>query len=241
MERSCDRHCAHCLSKLCTHAIPIFAALGYDELTKIAGLTVHKDYAKGDIIVAEGGRPDFVAIVSQGSVKVSKYTLDGREQILYVFAEGDFFGEQNLLFDRPAAYSITSLEPLKLCLLYKRDFQALLQANPDIGVKIISELGERLGRLESAIQNMGVRSLEARISAVLLEFADRYGTKVPQGTLIHLPLSREGLASYVGIARETVSRKLSLLEEEGVIRSQGNKQILLLRREALEEAAGVGI
>ncbi|HAL73852.1 MAG TPA: hypothetical protein DCM45_02020 [Clostridiales bacterium] len=113
----------------------------------------------------------------------------------------------------------------------------MLQGNPEIAVKIISELGERLGRLENAVQNIGVRSLEARISAMLLEFADRYGTPHAEGTLIFLPLSREGLASYAGIARETVSRKLSLLEEEGIIRSIGNKKILLLRRDVLEERA----
>jgi len=237
MEPTCDLHCTHCLNKLCTHAIPIFSNLGYDDLKKIAGLTVHKDYGKGEIIVEEGGRPDFVAIVSQGSLKAAKYTLDGREQILYIFAEGDFFGEQFLLGDRAAAYSISALEPVKLCLLYRKDFHLLLHDNPEIGVEIISELGDRLARLESSVQNMGVRSLEARISAVLLEFADRYGTPHAEGTLIFLPLSREGLASYMGIARETVSRKLGLLEEEGIIRSIGNKKILLRQRSVLEERA----
>lgn len=237
MEKTCDRHCAHCLNKLCTHAIPIFSSLAYDELKKIAGLTVHKDYSKGEAIVEEGSHPDFVAIVSQGSLKAAKYTIDGREQILYVFAEGDFFGEQFLLNDRPAAFSIITLEPVKLCLLYRKDFHMLLQDNPEIAIKIIRELGDRLGRLENSMQNIGVRSLEARISAMLLEFADRYGSPHAEGTLIFLPLSREGLASYAGIARETVSRKLSLLEEEGVIRSIGNKKILLLKRSTLEERA----
>lgn len=237
MEKTCDRHCAHCLNKLCTHAIPIFSSLAYDDLKKIAGLTVHRDYGKGETIVEEGGRPDFVAIVSQGSLKAARYTMDGREQILYVFAEGDFFGEQFLLTDRPAAYQIITLEPVKLCLLYRKDFHLLLQDNPEIGVKIIGELGDRLARLESSVQNMGVRSLEARISAVLLEFADRYGVAHAEGTMIFLPLSREGLASYMGIARETVSRKLSLLEEEGIIRSIGNKKILLRQRAVLEERA----
>lgn len=234
MEKVCDRHCEHCLQKLCTHGIPIFSALDHDELKKIAGLTVHRNYVKSETIIAEGSRPDFVAIVSAGSAKASKYTIDGREQILYVFADGDFFGEQNLLFNRPATAAVIALEPLNLCLIYKKDFQVLIRDNPEIAVKIISELGERLARLENAVQNMGVRSLEARINAALLEFADRYGTQTASGTLIHLPLSREGLASYIGIARETVSRKLSLLEEEGVIRPIGNKKILLLDRAALE-------
>ncbi len=238
MPQSCDRHCAHCLEMLCTHGIPIFAGLEYDELQKIAGLTVHHSYAKGAVIVDEGSKPEFVAIINEGSVKASKYTPDGREQILYVFSEGDFFGEQNLLFDRTIHYNITALEPVKLCLLYKKDFQALLQDNPVIGSKIISELGERLAHLESAVQNMGVRSLEARISGVLLEMARKYGMPDPEGIVVRLPLSREGLANYIGIARETVSRKLGLLEDEGTIRTINNKTLLLLDRAALEAAAG---
>ena len=239
MEQPCERHCANCLRKLCTRGIPIFAGLAYDELAKISGLTVHLNYSKGAEIIAEGSQPDFVAIINEGSVKAGKYTIDGREQILYVFSEGDFFGEQNLLFDRPAFYSVTALEPVKLCLLYKKDFQALLQGNPDIGVKIISELGERLAHLESAVQNMGVRSLEARISAVLLELAAKYGRPAPEGIKVSLPLSREGLANYIGIARETFSRKIGLLEEEGIIRTINNKTLLITNRAALEESAGI--
>ncbi len=84
---------------------------------------------------------------------------------------------------------------------------------------------------------MGVRALEGRIGAALLEFADKYGTPAPGGTLVRLPFSREGLASYIGIARETVSRKLGQLESDGVIRSEGNRAILILDRTALEEVS----
>jgi CRP/FNR family transcriptional regulator, anaerobic regulatory protein len=241
MNDSCNRHCAHCLEKLCTRGIPIFAALEYSQLEKIASLTVHVDYPKGAVIIAENSLPDFVAIISQGSVKASKYTLDGREQILYVFAEGDFFGEQNLLFNRAAFYSVSALEPVNLCLLRRKDFQSLLQENPDIGIKIIEDLGWRLAHLENAVQNMGVRSLEARIGTVLLELASRYGTPDPEGILVRLPLSREGLANYIGVARETISRKLGQLEDDGVIRAIGSKSLLILKRQLLEETAGLNV
>jgi CRP/FNR family transcriptional regulator len=62
---------------------------------------------------------------------------------------------------------------------------------------------------------------------------------VPEGVLIRLPLSREGMASQLGIARETVSRKLSQLESDGVIRSISNKSILLLKLDALAAAADI--
>ena len=235
---TCGRDCSHCLEKLCTHGIPIFASLQLDQLEKIAGKTVHLAYAKDDVILEEGSHPDYVAILNEGSAKAARVTAEGREQILYVFSEGDFFGEQNLLFDRPSLYTVSALEAVELCLLYKKDFQALLEANPDIGMKIIGELGWRMSHLENAVRNMGVRSLESRIGAVLLELAGKYGTKRDDGVLIRMPLSREGFANYIGIARETVSRKLGLFEDEGLLRPVGARNLLIRDMEALKELAG---
>lgn len=239
MDSKCNRHCKHCLEKLCTRSIPIFAALERDQLEKIAGLTAHVTFEKGSVIIEENTVPDFVAIINSGSVKAIKYTPEGREQILYLFSEGDFFGEQNLLFSRPAFYNIVALEQVNLCLLYKQDFNKLLSENSDISMKIIGELGWRLAHMENAVQNMGVRSLEARISAVLLELSDKYGSDSPEGRLLNMPLSREGFANYIGIARETVSRKLGQLENDRIIQSIGNKTILIKNKEMLEEIAGL--
>jgi CRP/FNR family transcriptional regulator len=128
---------------------------------------------------------------------------------------------------------------VKTCILSKTQLQQLLYQYPDIAVKIIAELGERMARLENAMQGMGVRNVDNRIGGILLEFAAKYGSKTSNGTLIQLPLSREGIANYLGIARETVSRKLSQLESEGVIRSVNNKSILILNQEALDLIAGM--
>ena len=234
----CDRHCEHCLEKLCTHGIPIFASLDYTQLTHIAELTVHRNAARGEVIIEDGDCADFVAIIREGRVKAGKYTQDGREQILYMFDEGDFFGEQHLLSDRPSRYRVTALKATRLCLLYRKDFHTLLRTFPDIGIRIIGELGWRLSHLENAMQHIGVRNLDSRISLVLLELAARYGEETPEGTLLRLPFSRNGLASYIGIARETISRKMGQLESRQVIRSLTHRAILLKNRAALEESAG---
>jgi len=213
--------------------------LEYSQLEKIASLTVHNSYDKGSVIIEENSYPDFVAIINKGSVKAVKYTPDGREQILYLFSEGDFFGEHNLLFSRPSFYSVIALEKVDICFLYKQAFYSLLGENPDIGIKIIGEMGLRLAHLENAVQNMGVRSLENRISTVLLEFADKYGVAKPEGILLQLPISREGLANYIGIARETMSRKLGQMENDHIIQSLGNKKILIKNKEKLKASAGI--
>ena len=109
---------------------------------------------------------------------------------------------------------------------------------PEISIKILSELSERMYRLENAMQGMGVRNLDFRICTLLMEFSEKYGYKVEDGILIRMPLSREGIANYLGVARETISRKLGQLEKDGIIRSINNKSIMILDPDALKEATG---
>lgn len=100
----------------------------------------------------------------------------------------------------------------------------------------MEELSSRLDHLENVIESMGTKTVDSRISSVLLEFANKFGTSNSKGTLIELPLSREGIANYIGITRETVSRKMSILQDEGVLEIIGNKKLLILDRSALERA-----
>lgn len=231
-------HCGHCHNELCIRKVPIFSSMSPEEMEKIVDLINHKEFKKGEMMLHDGEKSESVIIINEGTAKAFKYTADGREQILYVFAEGDFFGEQNLLSDRTATYSVEALSPVKVCTLSKAQFQKMLYSYPDIAVKIIAELGERMARLENAMQGMGVRNVDNRIGGILMEFAAKYGTEMKDGLVIQLPLSREGIANYLGVARETVSRKLGQLENEGVIRSLNNKSILILDPKALAEIAG---
>lgn len=230
---------ARCGLEYCVQKVPVFSSLKSEDLVRVTSLIRHHDYHKGEILFSEKDRLEALVIVHSGSVKAYKITPDGREQILYIFQDGDFFGERNLFGDRTASYTVEAIEPVKTCSFSRESFRALLYEHPDIAIKIIEELEDRIARMENALKSIGVRSVDGRISALLIDFAQRYGTNVPEGVLIRLPLSREGMASQLGIARETVSRKLSQLEIDGVIRSISNKSILLLKLDDLAAAADI--
>jgi CRP/FNR family transcriptional regulator len=207
-----------------------------DELNKIVTLIVRKHYSKGEIIVLEGSNSESLIIINSGQAKAFRNTLEGREHILYIFSEGDFFGEKNLLNKHEASYNVEALEDTDICMINKKDFQQLLREYPDIGLKIIQELSNRLDKLESTIESMSNKNVEIRVNSVLLEFAGKYGKNHSKGIMIELPLSREGIANYIGLSRETVSRKMGILQDEGIIDMIGNKKVIVLDLEALKES-----
>ena len=226
--------CEKCQHKICARRVPIFKELSPDELNRVVNLIIRRSYAKGEIVLLEDSLLDSLVIINKGQVKTFRYTQEGKEQILYIFTEGDFFGEKNLLKQQVATYNVEALEETHICMIHKRDFQKLLIEMPDIGFKIIEELCARIDHLEHTIQNMGSKNIEARVNTVLLEFANKYGSAHPKGILFDLPLSREGIANYIGVARETVSRKMGYLQSEGIIEMVGNKKVIILDKEALK-------
>lgn len=231
----CSTGCIHCHHSSCVHKVPIFSSLEHKDVFEIAALIEHKSYEKGDVLFFEGDKINAVIIINTGSVKAYKITPDGREQILYVFTEGDFFGEQSLLTEQTAFFTVEALEKVNICTISKESFHNLLLSHPDISINIITELGKRINRMESNIQSMGIRNVDARIASLLLEYLEKYGD---DNKVIRLPVSREGMANQLGIARETMSRKLSQLENNRIISSITNKSIKILDQDALVEMTG---
>jgi CRP/FNR family transcriptional regulator len=228
--------CEKCQNDLCAKRVPIFSAFDQEELNKVTDLIVRKQYKKGELVIIEGSQLEHMIIINTGKVKAFRDTNEGKEQILYIFSEGDFFGEKNLLRDREATYNVEALEETGVCTIHKKAFQELLREYPNLGSKVMEELCNRLDRLENVIESMGTKNVETRVNTVLLEFSDKYGKKHPKGIMIELPLSREGIANYIGLTRETVSRKMSLLQDEGIIEMIGNKKVIIINKDALKDS-----
>ena len=85
-------NCKKCNHKLCTQKVSIFSSLNMEQLAKVGDLINHRRYKKGELLVMEGEKTESLVIINEGQVKAYKTTLDGKEQIIYIFSEGDFFG-----------------------------------------------------------------------------------------------------------------------------------------------------
>lgn len=220
----------------CAARVPIFSSLGTEELKQIASLIVQKSYKKNELIIEEGSTPHNFMIVNKGKIKVYGYSQDGKEQIMYILTPGDFFGERNLLHNRQADYNAQAMEDTVVCMIQREKFQELLFKFPGISIKIMDVLCGRLEKMESMFKKISPKDVDSRVNMVLLELSHKFGRRHEKGILVELPMNREELANYIGVARETVSRKISSLKDEGIIEILGNKKILILNEEALENS-----
>ncbi|MBU5316499.1 Crp/Fnr family transcriptional regulator [Clostridium bornimense] len=227
--------CGGCKRGLCAKDISIFSSLDSSELTEIIEKMNHKRVNKNDVIFLEGEKAQTLYFLNVGKIKIYKYTKDGKEQILHILSEGDFFGELNLLKESKYRFNAKAIEESKICMLSKENFKEILLYKPEIAIKILEIMGERLSDVESLAQNLATNDIDARIAFLLKELSDKYGKNNEGNLVINLHLTREDMASYVGITRETISRKLKKFEEEGIIKIVGTKKIIIIDNEKLEE------
>lgn len=205
------------------------------EINHITDLIVHKVYNKGEMIVHEEESVEGLIIINTGKAKGYRNSSEGKEQILYLYTEGDFFGEKYLLVEETAHFNVQALEGLHVCMIMKKDFQNLVKLYPSIGFKIMEELSRKLERLETTIEQMGNRSVEVRVMGAIIEFTKKFSRKTSKGLLVELPLNREGIANYIGVTRETVSRCMNALQSDHIIELVGNKRIIVYDLALLEE------
>lgn len=233
---SCDTHsCETCTGKYCATKAPIFSMLDKEQIGEVTSLIVRRKYKKGQIIFFEGDVSDKFYIINKGKIKIYKYTKEGKEQILYILSEGDFMGYLSLLKKSKFEFNAEALEDVGVCILTKDSFDTILKKTPEISLKILENLHDRIVGLEDLVQRLSTKDIEARIAGILVSFAKDFGEMQGSEIMIDLPLSREEMANYIGVTRETISRKLTSMQDDGIIQLIGNKKIAIKDLEYLKD------
>jgi CRP/FNR family transcriptional regulator len=221
------KNCVKCTGKYCAKKVSIFSILEESQIEELVSKIITRQYKKGQLIFFEGDIADKLFIINRGKVKIFKYTKEGKEQILYILSEGDFIGDLSLLKRGKFDFNCEAIDDTAICTLSKEAFDEIVIKNPEITLKILEELHDRLVSLENLVQSLGTKDVEARIAALLLSFIKNFGTETPEGILLDLPLNREEMGNYIGMTRETISRKLTAMQDENIIKLIGNRKLLI--------------
>jgi len=211
--------------------VPIFTDLTDSDLTKIASKMVPRVYEKGQMILLEESMGETFFIITQGAVKVTRLSADGREVILAILGESDFFGEMSLLDGEGRSANIVANEDAKVLTLSRNDFLDCLESYPKIAIALLEELATRLRKSDQQIESLSLSDSEHRIGIALIRLAGELGT-IKQGhvTVKNLPYQQD-IANMAGTSRETVSRTLKLLEDKKLVRRK-NKNLTIYNFDA---------
>ena len=192
-------NCESCSHDLCAKKVPIFSFLSDDELIKIIDMTGHKVYKKGDRLCSQGEKSDTLFIINEGQVKISKLTRSGKEQIVHIFTNGDFFGELSLFTsDETYNFDAYAVSDIKMCTLDKEAMNKIIMSNPEISLKLLQVITKRLSQTENLAQNLATNDAEIRIAFMILEFGKKYGVVTDQSLQIKLRIKQlDRLKSYV--------------------------------------------
>lgn len=221
--------CKHCGSEenYCLKKVPIFANLTHEEMYELSKTIVQRQYKKGEILYLEGEKAENLYIINEGMVKIYKVSESGKEQIIRLLSVGDFIGEVSIFTNSISTNTAETTKNTKICVLNVKDLKRIINEKPSISIKIIQELGSRLEKTEELIEAIKLMSVEKRLAKVLLDMAEGNNT-------IHLYMSKKDLASHIGISQETLSRKLTSFQNNGWIDQQGQRNIFIKDKDALE-------
>ena len=219
--------------------VPIFSGLTESELEFLSRRAVPRSYAPGEIIFDEGGPCSGMYVVESGNVRIFKSSASGREQVLSIDGPGSSIAELPVFDGGNYPASAAAIDQATLVFVSKQDFQALCLAHPTVALKVLRVVGARLRRLVGIIEELSFTTVRHRLAAFLLRLAQKEGKNTAQGVEVTLPVSNQELASQIGTVRELVSRNLSRLQAEGLIKMDG-RSVILCNTKALEEDLQAG-
>lgn len=214
-------------------------ALRDDELVALNSIGQRRKVACGETVIWSGDDSVICANLLEGIMKLSASTSDGREQTVGLLYPADFVGR---LFAEQAAFTVTALTDVELCVFPRGQFETVLQDHVRMERLLLQRTFSALEDARGRMLTLARRTAEERVAGFLLDMLARIGntgcSAVADGPVtFDLPLTRGQIAELLGLTIETVSRQLTRFKTAGLIALPGARGITIRDRAGLKTLA----
>lgn len=209
--------CQQCVVK----QFNILKALGEQDLISISGCKSSRIIKKGEILFREGESINGVYCVKSGVCKMSKLSLNGKDQIVKLVVKGDLIGKRSLITEEKSNLTAIAINDMVVSFIPKNEVLHDLRKNASFSMDMLQEMAKELKHTDNVIVDMAQKSVKQRLADVLLFLNKKIDVDV--NGYLRIILSREDYASIVGTATESVIRILSQFKKEGFISTTGKK------------------
>jgi CRP/FNR family transcriptional regulator, cyclic AMP receptor protein len=207
---------------------PLFTGLGEDTIKRIAGLCSTRHLNAGEMLFQKGDAGNALYGIRRGQIRIETGTNAGGRLALNLLGSGDVFGEIAALDGQTRTADATAVEATELFVLRRSDILDYLTREPQVAVRLIELLCQRIRFINERMEESVLMPLEVRLARRLCALATDFGSEVH--------ISQEQLGHYVGAARESVNRQLREWGQQGILELRRGR-ILLLKMDKLMEAA----
>jgi len=212
--------------------VPLFSGLSGTELDKVSRVAVPRRYEPGSIVLREGDPGDTCYVLQRGRVRVTRQHADGRTITLTNLGPGEIFGELAMFGGEVRSATVEALDEVQAVGILAGDLKRLLNDHPEIAVKLLSALGEKLREANARIARQSFQKVSSRVAGVLAELAEtgsrspvRGGADGPPREIV-VHSTQADLAQLAGTSREAASRFLATLQRAGVVTTRRGRIVV---------------
>jgi CRP/FNR family cyclic AMP-dependent transcriptional regulator len=206
--------------------------LGEELRRELTALGRRSAFPKGTRLMHEGEPGNRVMFVLDGHVKTSSTTSHGQEIVLSFCGRGDVLGELSFLDGQSRSSSVTAIEPVDVLIVSGERFKSFLESNPQAAMTLINAVSRRFRDADLKRIQFAASDTTGRVSARLVELAERYGEQVDGEIRIGLPITQEELGSWTSSSRAGVAEALRTMRDLGWIATE-RRRITVLDLEQL--------
>ncbi len=219
----------------CAMASPVFCHLKPNEIAKIDKNRIEVSFNPGETIMKSGTPNTHIISFFQGLAKVSLEAEGGKNFILDFVRPQSFFSGPGLFIDKKHHFTISAVEPCKLCLIEMDTFLDVMKGNAELSFAFMENSNHFILNLANKMEGLLVKHHHGRVAEALLYLSREIYQKNP----FVLSISKKELSEMTGLSKESVSRILHEFTNEGLIQITG-KTFHLVKKEMLDQISRNG-
>ncbi|NLN00174.1 MAG: Crp/Fnr family transcriptional regulator [Campylobacteraceae bacterium] len=194
--------------------VSLFSKLDKEELKLLKNISTSKKYSKGEILFYEGDRSKNLHLLVEGILKLYKTNFKGQQIFLHQFYPQSFVAELTNFEDIPFPASAEFITDGVVLKIDFEKFKTLIHGNPNLSLKIIRSLSEKLKIMSEVIHNEVILNSEAKVAKMIVELPELFGD-----------IKNTKIAQFLNITPETLSRTLSKFKQLKIVKIDESQKI----------------
>jgi len=214
----------------------VCGALTPDQLLQLSKHSTRRTLEPGAELAGESVQTKTYSNIISGVVKLSKMMADGRQQIVGLQFAPDFLGRP---FRKENGVSAEAATDVKVCSFPKHVIERMIGEMPELEHKLLEQTLDELDEARDWMLTLGRKTAGEKVASFLLLIATHaFPDNESDSVEFELPMSRVDIADFLGLTMETVSRQLTKLRADGVIRIINNRHVEVPDIPRLSDRAG---